>query len=65
MLNTIGLEEMGFKPLSDQEVLRIEGGGLPKWMQAFGVGWLVNQVISNWDDIKKGAREGWDSVQYK
>lgn len=64
MLNTIGLEEMGVKPLSGQEIQEIEGG-LPKWMQAFGVGWLVNQVISNWDDIKEGAKEGWDSVQYK
>jgi len=65
MTQTMDLNKMGLAPLEEFQMLEIDGGALPKWMKAFGVGWLVDQVISNWDDIKVGAKEGWNSVSYK
>lgn len=59
------LQKIGMVPLSEFEMKQIDGGKMPKWMKAFGWGWLVDQVVANWDDIKQGAKDGWNSVQYK
>lgn len=65
MTQTIDLQKMGCIPITESEIQHTNGGGLPKWMKAIGVGWLVDQVVSNWDEIKEGAKDGWKSVQYK
>ena len=58
------LNNLGLAPMSDLEMLTTDGGGVPKWMKTFGIMWFVDEFVSNWDDIKKGAKEGWNSVHY-
>ena len=55
---TFDLKEMGLTALGEFEMRETEGG-LPNW-----VIWLGEQIISNWDDIKAGAKDGWNSVHY-
>ncbi|WP_194150809.1 hypothetical protein [Flavobacterium pectinovorum] len=45
------LENLNLVELDRQEVLTIEGGG---WTE-----WLASQIVDNWDDIKKGLRDGY------
>jgi hypothetical protein len=55
---TFDLKEMGLTALGEFELRETEGGW-PNW-----VIWLGEQIISNWDDIKSGAKDGWNSVHY-
>ncbi|MBN8719991.1 hypothetical protein SAMN05444410_104116 [Hydrobacter penzbergensis] len=43
----------GLRPLSDEELMETNGGSFP-WV------WLGQQVISHWDEIKKGLSDGWN-----
>ena len=61
---TFDLNKMGLAALSNSEMHEVEGGGLPTWLKGFGIAWLADQIISNWDEIKQGAKEGWNSVHY-
>ena len=59
------LNNLGLAPMSDLEMLTTDGGELPKWLRTFGVGWLIDQIISNYDEIRQGASQGWNSVHYR
>lgn len=59
------LNNLGLAPMSDLEMSATDGGQLPVWMRTLGIGWVVDQIVSNWDDIKKGASQGWNSVSYR
>ena len=52
------LNKMGLTTLNKFEMQETEGGW-PGWAT-----WLGEQFITNWEDIKKGARDGWNSVHY-
>ncbi|MES1221524.1 MAG: hypothetical protein ABUT20_38850 [Bacteroidota bacterium] len=56
MKETFELNKLGLAPLQINEMLEIEGG------DSFWI-WLAQQAIQNWDDIKKGAIAGWNSVK--
>lgn len=50
---------VGLKPLSEQELISIEGGAIPSWLKNFGWGNLVIDAIKHWDEIKREFRNGW------
>lgn len=54
-----------FIELEKTELLNINGG-LPGWTKTIfksitGV-WIADQIIDNWDAIKEGFAEGWNSI---
>ncbi len=56
---------VGMKPLSDQELISIEGGAIPSWLKNFGWSGLVMDAIKNWDEIKREFRRGWHFADNK
>lgn len=52
-----------FLSLSQEEMLEVNGGELPKWVKGltkhFTAVWVFTEVISNWDEIKQGLKDGW------
>ncbi|MEO5891647.1 MAG: hypothetical protein ABIQ31_15470 [Ferruginibacter sp.] len=64
MTQTFDLNKMGLAEMGDLEIQQIEGGSIPSWLKGFGIAWAVGQVIGNWENIKKGAANGWNSVSY-
>lgn len=58
-------QTVGLKPLSDQELISIEGGAIPSWLKNFGWGSLVMDAIKNWDEIKREFRRGWHFADNK
>ncbi|MEJ7587656.1 MAG: hypothetical protein WKI04_08850 [Ferruginibacter sp.] len=59
MKQTLNLNSLELAPMSNLEMQQTDGGGWASWGS-----WLGQQLISNWDDIKKGAVDGWNSVHY-
>jgi hypothetical protein len=51
---------VGLKPLSDQELISIEGGAIPSWLKKLGWYGVFNEINRHWDDIKGGFIEGWN-----
>ncbi len=56
---------VGLKPLSDQELISIEGGAIPSWLKNFGWSGLFYDAIKNWDEIKREFRRGWHFADNK
>lgn len=56
---------VGMKPLSDQELISIEGGAIPSWLKNFGWSGLFYDAIKNWDEIKREFRRGWHFADNK
>lgn len=48
------------KPLSDQELISIEGGAIPSWLKKLGWYGVFNELNRHWDDIKGGFIDGWN-----
>ena len=44
--------------LDATEMTNIEGGSKGIW------GWLIKEIIENWDEIKRGASDGWNGRPY-
>lgn len=42
--------------LSTYEASIIEGGGKGFWA------WLGQEIIENWDEIKRGVKDGWNGT---
>ncbi|MCA6441342.1 MAG: hypothetical protein ACRCSM_08740 [Sediminibacterium sp.] len=40
--------------------LEINGGGWPKWLKKLSWAYVAEEIITNWEVIKKGLKEGWD-----
>ncbi|UZT97512.1 hypothetical protein ODZ84_20400 [Chryseobacterium fluminis] len=59
----MNLKNLNVEELNAQEVLTIEGGGLPKWVKGGIVGYIVSEAISNWDDIEKGFSNGYNTAR--
>ncbi|CAM3448527.1 hypothetical protein [Flavobacterium chungbukense] len=49
----MNLENLNLVELDREEIISIEGG---KWAE-----WLASQIVDNWDDIKKGLRDGFNA----
>lgn len=62
-MQTLELSKMDLAPLEDYE-MQMTNGGLewPKWLK--GVTWAAvgKELIDNWDEIKKGLADGWNSL---
>ncbi|MEO8255657.1 MAG: hypothetical protein ABI554_14855 [Flavobacterium sp.] len=48
------LENLGLVELNAQELQEVEGGN--GWGR-----WFLEEVVENWDEIKKGFREGFNA----
>jgi hypothetical protein len=53
--------QRGLIPLTEFEMQNTEGGGR---IASFGL-WVLDQIVSNWDEIKLGFKEGWDAAPVK
>jgi hypothetical protein len=64
---TVFMNHQTFKlePLSDQELISIEGGAIPSWLKNFGWSGLFYDAIKNWDEIKREFRRGWHFADNK
>jgi hypothetical protein len=62
-MKKVSFEQLGLVNLSMEEFQEINGGAWPKWLK--GVTWVTvaSEVIDHWDEIKKGLKEGWDSIK--
>ena len=61
MTQTFDLNKMGLSALSNVEMQGVDGGEIPTWMKGFGVTWIADQIITNWEDIKAGFTEGYNA----
>ena len=57
MTQPLELNKMQLSAMTMDEMQEVNGGS-DFWK------WLAEQVVENWDDIKKGAKNGWNSVSY-
>jgi hypothetical protein len=53
-------QTVGLKPLTDQELVSIEGGAIPSWLKKLGWYGVFNEINRHWDDIKGGFIDGWN-----
>lgn len=66
-MKPIELKKFGLVELSDSALLEINGGAnaptkspFRKLFRGAFWGYLANEVIDHWAEIKKGLKEGWD-----
>lgn len=52
-------QTLKLEPLSDQELISIEGGAIPSWLKKFGWSGLIMDAIKHWDEIKREFCNGW------
>ncbi|WP_443937435.1 hypothetical protein [Pedobacter sp. MW01-1-1] len=57
-MKKLKFENFGVQELDAIEKEAINGGN---WIKKFGWGYVVTELINNWDDIKGGFRDGWNS----
>lgn len=55
------LNGMGLTSVTNKEMCEIDGGSWPKLWKGLGIGWVADQIISNWDEIKKGLKDGYNA----
>jgi hypothetical protein len=63
IMQQLELVQIGLAPLEEQELQETEGGAWPKWLK--GVTWVSvgSEIIENWEDVKKGVVDGWNSIK--
>jgi hypothetical protein len=54
--------EINVAEISSLELLEINGGTAPSWLKKLGWGYLAQQVVDNWDDIKSGFADGYNAA---
>jgi len=64
-MQTIQLQNLGVSELAANEFETITGGEIPVWLK--GVSWvsIAGAVVENWEDIKQGLSDGWNSFDVK
>lgn len=62
-MKKVSLDQLGLMNLSMEESQEINGGELPKWAKGLTWGTVIGGVIDNWDEIKKGLKDGWNSIK--
>lgn len=62
-MQTLELNKMELAPLADFELQAITGGTWSSLLR--GVTWAAigKEIIDNWDDIKQGLADGWNSLK--
>lgn len=60
-MEKLEFKQRGLIPLTEYEMQNTEGGGR---IASFGL-WVLDQIVSNWDEIKLGFKEGWDAAPVK
>ncbi len=60
-MKTNEFNQRGLIPLTEFEMQNTEGGGR---ISSFGI-WVLDQIVSNWDEIKLGFKEGWNAAPVK
>jgi hypothetical protein len=58
-------QTLKLEPLSDQELISIEGGTIPSWMKRFGWSGLIMDAIQSWNEIKSEFSRGWHFADNK
>ncbi|WP_316769856.1 hypothetical protein [Pedobacter frigiditerrae] len=58
-MKKLELQNFGVVEMNNDEMKRVDGGQLPKWVKGGIWGYLATQVIDNWAEIKKGFSEGY------
>lgn len=59
-MKKLELENFGVLELDAKEMQKIDGGKAPGWIKKLGWGYLVVEVIENWEEIKEGFSDGWN-----
>ena len=52
MKHIFDFKKMGLEPTTEIENQNMDAGGM--------VTWFIQQLILNWDDVKKGISDGWN-----
>ncbi len=62
-MKNLELEGFGLVELTNIELIETDGGSAPKsnWVKKLGWGYLITEVIDNWEEIKKGFSDGYDA----
>lgn len=58
----MNFEKINLEEISSIELLEINGGAVPSWVKKLGWGYLAQQVVDNWDDIKAGFIAGYNDA---
>ncbi|WP_396193231.1 hypothetical protein [Flavobacterium sp.] len=59
----MNIRELNLEEISSIELLEINGGtAAPSWLRKLGWGYLAQQVVDNWDDIKSGFSAGYNAA---
>lgn len=58
-------QTLKLEPLTDQELISIEGGAIPSWLKKIGWYGAFLEVNRFWDDIKGGFIAGWNFPNQK
>ena len=58
----MNFEKINLEEISSIELLEINGGAVPSWFKKLGWGYLAQQVVDNWDDIKAGFIAGYNDA---
>jgi len=63
-MKKVSFEQLGLVNLSTEEFQEINGGGIID--QALKkIAWyeVLNDIKNNWDEAKKGLKDGWNSLK--
>jgi hypothetical protein len=60
-MKTLELQNMQLTSITQTEMQEIDGGGWPSWVKGLGIGWVADQIVKNWDEIKEGLQEGYNA----
>lgn len=60
-MRNLELQNFGVVEMDAEEAIELNGGAMPPWLKKLGWGYLLVEVIDNWDDIKKGFTDGYNA----
>jgi len=60
-MKKLQLQSFGLADLNVQEATSIQGGGnITSWLKKIGPVSIATWIITNWEDIKSGAKSAWE-----
>jgi len=61
-MKRLELSNFGVLEMDAREMIEQDGGNnTPGWIKKLGWGYLLTEVVDNWDEIKKGFSDGWNA----
>jgi len=60
-MKKLEFNQMKLTPLTEFEMKQTDGGGR---VSSLGL-WFIDQIVSNWDEIKRGLKDGWNAAPVK